>query len=352
MKIDRRAFLGVGAAGLAAGGLGLPLRSRAAAEAGPAGELPLALAVLRNVPGSLIVVANGEQAFRKSGVALTIPAKFLSGGGPELLPAVAAGKVDVGVIGDSPVILAMGRDSMPLSVVSVVSENSRVFSILTGPEIGSVPELAGKSIGLPLGTAFEYFLARCLGKFGMKLSDVKLVNLNQAQAQPAFVAKRIDATLPDTFGRAALLKARPDAKVLFDSDKGFVTGPGSTSPFYEFNIFVAAKDIVSSRRPAIQRFLHTYYEAVTPLLARPSDATVTITKMAAVLNGPTKGAIKEEDLATQVKLSVFPTLDQARRMQKEELLAALDAQAEFWIQTGRIKAKPDFKPMLDAIVLA
>ena len=49
----------------------------------------LNVGVLRNVPGSLIVVANDKNLFERKGpFELVLPGKFLSGGGPELLPAV------------------------------------------------------------------------------------------------------------------------------------------------------------------------------------------------------------------------------------------------------------------------
>ena len=227
-----------------------------------------------------------------------------------------------------------------------------MFSIVAVPEIGSVADLAGRRIGLPLGTAFEYFLARALEKSNLKLADVKLVNLTQAQAQPAFVAGRIDAVLPDTFGRSAPLKARPEARIVFSSEDGFGSGSGAVGGFRRFNVFVAGNAAVEARREPIRRFLRVYYQDVAPLLASRAGSASTITRMAGFLNGAAKGAVAEVDLARQVDLSVFPTLQQARQLQKDELLAALDAQAEFWLKTDRIKSKPDFKRMIDAGLLS
>ena len=91
---------------------------------------------------------------------------------------------------------------------------------------------------------------------------------------------------------------------------------------------------------------------MAPLLTHPASSGPTIAKMAVFLNGAAKDAVTEDDLARQVHLSGFPSLQQAQQLQKEDLLGALDAQAEFWLQTGRIKAKPDFKRMIDAGLLA
>lgn len=353
MNHSRRKFLAAGAASLSAAGLGFSAPLYAAAQSSSAGEapLPLSVALLRNLPGALIIVSDQAQIFQRNGVSLTIPGKFLSGGGPELLPAVAAGSADLGVIGDSPVILALGRDALPLKVVSVVSDTSKVFSIMAGPRIASMADLAGKKIGLPLGTAFEYFLARALDKFGLKLGDVKLVNLTQAQALPAFVANRIDAVLPDTFGRSALERARPDARVLFSSEDGFASGPGSTIPFRQYNVFIANNKARNEKREPTRRFLRAYYQDATPLLTNPAVRPRTVTRMTNFLNGAVKSAIAEADVLKQVKLSVFPSTERARQLQQGELLAALDAQAEFWLKTKRIRTKPNFEEMIDRNLL-
>ena len=313
----------------------------------------LNVGVLRNVPGALIVVANDKGLFtRKGPFELALPGTFLSGGGPKLLPAVAAGNLDLGVIGDTPVILALGRGELPLEIVSVVSDTSSVFSIVASGEIGSMTDLAGKRIGLPEGTAFEYFLARALDKYGMKLGDVRLESLTQAQAQPAFVAKRVDAVLPDTFGRAAVLAARPDAKVLFDSEKGFTTGPGATKPFRQYNVFIAKKGTLAARRDALRAFLGAYYRDAIPYLMNPASQSTAIAQMATYLNAGVQGAISEDALRKQVALSGFPSFDTARRIQQDELRGALDTQAEFWLKSNKIRTKPDFDRLLDASLLA
>lgn len=313
----------------------------------------LNVGVLRNVPGSLIVVANDKNLFERKGpFELVLPGKFLSGGGPELLPAVAAGNLDLGVIGDTPVILALGRGELPLEIVSVVSDTSAVFSIVAGGEINSVTDLAGKRIGLPQGTAFEYFLARALEKFGMKQSDVQVVNLTQAQAQPAFVAKRIDAALPDTFGRSALMAARPDAKVLFNSETGFTTGSGSLKAFRQYNVFIAKTGTAATKRDALRGFLRAYYQDAVPYLMSPATQGEAITHMANYLNAAVKGALSEDDMKKQVALSGFPNLERAKVIQKDELRSALETQAEFWVQSKRIPAKPDFGKLLDTALLA
>ncbi len=349
MHLTRRRFISVTLATTSILAAGRASPEGAALPSSPAsGEL--AVGVLRNLPGALIGVADEGGVFRKGGVAVTLPGKFLSGGGPALLPAVAAGNVDIGVIGDTPAILALARGDLPLEIVGVVSDTSRVFTIVAAPPFVSLKDLAGKKIGLPTGTAFEYFFASALAHAGMKPGDVEVVNLSQPQALPAFIAKRVDAVLPDTFGLRALLKARPDAKAIFSSDGGFATS-GAAS-FRQFNVFVARGETLHAKERELRAFLHTYYTGVTGPLNDPGTRGATVARMTGFINAGVKDAVNSDDLLKQVELSDFPTLARARALQAGEFKAALETQARFWVASGRIQHAPDFGRALDTSLLA
>jgi sulfonate transport system substrate-binding protein len=342
MDLNRRTLLSSCLAGAAAVGL----RGTAFAEAGG----NISLGILRNVPGTLISVADEKGIFKSAGVELEMAGKFLSGGGPALLPAVASGSVDVCVIGDTPVILGLGSGGLDAEVLAVVSETSKVFSVVGSQGIETLTDLKGKTVGFPLGTAFEYFFARALQTVGMSMSDVQVTKLSQAEALPAFAAGHIDAVLPDTFGRPAMIKARPGSNIIFSSDTGFDNSTPEKS-FRQFNIFVANASAATEKKAAIQAFLKTYYSDVTLLLRDSAQHAATVTAMTALLNGSAKGALAEADVDNQISLSGFPSLEEAKQIQKNVLGAALTAQAEFWKSSGKIAVMPDFSKLSDGMLL-
>jgi ABC-type nitrate/sulfonate/bicarbonate transport system substrate-binding protein len=311
------------------------------AHAQPAnGGAAVSIGVLRNVPGSLISAATEEGYFKRAGVDVTLPSKFLSGGGPALLPAVVAGSADLGVIGDTPAILALGRGDLPFDIIGAVSETSRVFTVVAPVGVTSLKDLRGKKIGLPTGTSFEYFLAKALEHSGMKLADVEVVNLSQAQALPAFLSSRIDAVLPDNFGLQTLLRSSGGAHVVFNSDRDF--GGPEQQVFRQFNVFVAGRGAVQKNRSAVQTFLKTYYTDVTGLVNSAVTRAKTVEAMTGFLNVGVKNVVSSADLMRQVELSGFPDLAGARLLESGGLNRALTAQAQFWKQAGRISRVPDF----------
>lgn len=336
MHISRRVLLGSCIGGAAAIGLG--------GRAWAATKQEIGLGILRNVPGTLITVANDRGIFNNAGVKLDMAGKFLSGGGPALLPAVASGAVDLCVIGDTPVVLALGGGGIDVEVLAAVSETSRVFSIVGSEGIEMLTDLKGKTVGFPLGTAFEYFFAKALATVGMSEDDVKLTKLSQAEALPAFVAGHIDAVVPDTFSRPAMIAGRPGSSIIFSSDEGFDNSTPEKT-FRQFNIFVTSKASATGKKEAMQAFLKTYYTEVTALLSDPDKHASTVADMTELLNGSARGTLAVEDVDNQVRLSGFPSLDEAKQLQANVLGDALTAQAQFWHSKGKIPAIPDFSQL-------
>ena len=117
--------------------------------------------------------------------------------GPPLIEALRAGAVDIGLVGDTPVVYAQASGT-DLYYVATQSFPGLVGSGLVVPKTSKVQtfaDLKGKKVAYTKGSSSEYAIASALGRVGLKLSDIQPVNLAPGDAQTALANGSIDAWL-------------------------------------------------------------------------------------------------------------------------------------------------------------
>jgi len=119
-------------------------------------------------------------------------AEFTSG--PPLLQALAAGAVNFGYTGEPPVIFAQAAGA-PLVYVAATNPSPKAVAILkpSGSKLGSVPELAGKTVAVAKGSSAHYLLVSALAHAGVPYASVNKVFLQPADARAAFARGAVDA---------------------------------------------------------------------------------------------------------------------------------------------------------------
>ncbi|MDO5346236.1 MAG: ABC transporter substrate-binding protein [Lachnospiraceae bacterium] len=117
------------------------------------------------------------------------------GSGPEIIAAIAGGSVDVGKIGDFPIVTNYGGGETPVfEVLSFFTRNTdSVVFVKADSEIESIEDLKGKKIGTQIGTGSQYQLVNTLDKAGLTLEDVELFNVDSGSWAAAFASDEIDA---------------------------------------------------------------------------------------------------------------------------------------------------------------
>src|SRR5438309_8001065 len=150
LVISRRRFL----AAAAAAGTVPPL----ARAARPQTPVKIGTAVLGDYSmGGPVIVALEKGFFKDEGLA----AEFIPfRGGPDLLKAVMAGEVLVGVTGSTD-ILVFREAGSPIKTVATHTEGNH-FTLNVAPEVRGVADLKGKAIGVPRAGATTWVFARML----------------------------------------------------------------------------------------------------------------------------------------------------------------------------------------------
>ncbi|MEM5316011.1 sulfonate ABC transporter substrate-binding protein [Paraburkholderia sp. JHI869] len=115
-------------------------------------------------------------------------------GGPQLLEGLAAGAVDVGIVGETPPIFAQAGG---VDFVYIASEppapRGEAIVVQQDSAIRTVADLRGKRVALNRGSNVHYLLVKALQKANLKYEDIHPIYLAPADARAAFTSRSVDA---------------------------------------------------------------------------------------------------------------------------------------------------------------
>jgi sulfonate transport system substrate-binding protein len=128
-----------------------------------------------------------QQWLKSYGITLNL-AQFANG--PLLTAAMVGGSVDMGVLGDTPALIAESQGLQARFVSQ--PEVGLVAWVVAQPSIKTLGQLAGKTLARQQGSYLDRYIQGLLSEKEL-LSQVKLVAMLSAQATPAFEAGSLDA---------------------------------------------------------------------------------------------------------------------------------------------------------------
>ncbi|WP_030180760.1 ABC transporter substrate-binding protein [Streptomyces sp. NRRL S-813] len=190
--------------------------------------------------------------------------------GAPITAQMTAGKIDIGSMGDFPLLINAARGKQlgkPTRLVSVTGYNLRggLNTIVTSPDsrLSSLTSLKGKKVSTSVGSAADGTLVRALQRAGID-PDKGIEKLNQ---QPAVGASALSSGSADALSQfvawPGLLAHQGKAKALYD-------GAQLNLPTFHG---VTAREDFAQRRPAVlEAFLKAQTEATDYLDAHPVAA--------------------------------------------------------------------------------
>lgn len=132
-----------------------------------------------------------EQEFAKDGI--KVEWTFFVGAGPATNEALALKKIDFATQGDLPLTVARSN-GLRTRILLKNGQFSRNYIVVpTNSSIQSVADLKGKKFAVQKGTAGQLRLNRLLDKFGMKESDLRVIDMNDDSAKAALSTGDVDA---------------------------------------------------------------------------------------------------------------------------------------------------------------
>src|SRR5678815_2584749 len=130
-QMNRRRFLQYGAAGTAtaiAGSAGLAGLTRSAIAQGAPGQLTIG--VLRAPASGIISLTQQNGWFRQAGVELK-EELFAAAAGPKIIQALGGGAIGLSFVNSTAALLGLAGGAIPLRFISIPTDPSRNFCILS-----------------------------------------------------------------------------------------------------------------------------------------------------------------------------------------------------------------------------
>jgi ABC-type nitrate/sulfonate/bicarbonate transport system substrate-binding protein len=194
--------------------------------AGPATPEPVTIGTAPVELAGLIYIADDRGFFRQNGLNVTIKDY------DSALSAVSgmeSGEADISVSTEYPIAADIFR-SENISIIGTIDKYGTTYLVgMKDRGIQSIPDFAGKKIGVSHGSIGEFYLGRFLNLHGLDLKDVTLADVKPAQIERALAGKSIDAaviwtidpeTVEEQFGSNAVIWPAQSSQLTF----GIMTG--------------------------------------------------------------------------------------------------------------------------------
>ena len=220
------------------------LTACAGLQSTPSSKSPLRIEFTQSWGNYTLLVAQEKGIFKEYGVQVEpVYYDVLSNTYPDL----AAGQIDGALIavGDT-----INVDHNALMKVVAVSDNGSDNAIVVGPEINSIQDLKGKTIGMLIGSQYELIVDNMLQSANMSTGDVNIVVMNPEDAVAALKSGQVQAAftwepyLSDALASGYKIIYPPEQLHLFP------------------NLIVFSKTIVDKRPADVRAFLKAWFQAV------------------------------------------------------------------------------------------
>jgi aliphatic sulfonates family ABC transporter substrate-binding protein len=148
--------------------------------------------------------------------------------GMQLVDALSAGAIDLGVVGEAaPIFAQAARAPLVYLATEPPSPESEAIVVQEGSTLRSLGDFRGKTLAITRGANVVYFAARALEEVGLSLTDVRVRALPPREARDAFGRGEVDAWATwDPFMAAAqqtlAIRVLRDARGLADNRAFYV----------------------------------------------------------------------------------------------------------------------------------
>ena len=165
----------------------------------------------------------------------------------ETHPDLASGQIDVALIavGDT---ININRNS-PMKIVAVMDDGGD-DAVVVGPEINTIEDLRGKTIGMLIGSQFEMTVVKMLESANMSTNDVTIIEMNPEDTLTALESGRVQAA--DTWEPFLSEALSNGYKTIYPQEQLHLFP----------DLIVFRKSIVDERPEEVRAFLKAWFQAV------------------------------------------------------------------------------------------
>lgn len=293
--------------------LSLAVLSFRAPSKPPVALAKVTIALPNQISSAPLILAFAHGLFKQEGMEVVSQPSQL---GIDALNSVLAGKADLAVVADTPLMFAV-LNGADIAMITGISRGRRSLAIVTRNDRGikTLQDLRGKSVGLTFGTNMPYFFDAMLQTYGISNTEIKQVNLKTAEVHQSIKDGSIDAAVMfEPFLTELKAEMRDSIKIFYGED------------VYAFRFILAGKPAyIDSHPEEIRRILKALIAANQSIHADPEEARAAVGKAVKLDAKILKEIFNPEDFII--------SLDQA-------MLLALDDQARWAMRAGLVKPGP------------
>jgi len=184
------------------------------------------------------------------------------------ISALSAGQLDANsqTWSDTMGPLAKG---VPIKTILVNDNSAGNDALVAGPKIKRFADLKGKTIALEEFSVSHFVLVNALAKNGMKVSDVKIVNLAAGDAAAAFMSGRVDAAVV----------WNPWIHQIESSGKGKALFTSKDLPGLIPDLLVAQEKSIKAKRKDLVGMIKAWFDTVAFIQSQPDEAAAIMSKV-------------------------------------------------------------------------
>ena len=243
------------AAILAAGLLALSLSAKASA----AEKFTVLLDWFVNPDHGPLYVALERGYFREAGLEVDFKAPADPNDPPKL---VAAGKADLAISYQPQLHLQIASGLPLVRIATLVATPLNSLVVLRDGPIRSIADLRGRTVGFSVGGFEDAMLRAMLGRHGLGLDDITLVNVNFALS-PALVSEKVDAVI-GAYRNFELNQL----DILGKPGRAFYVEEEGVPPYDELIVVANSRDIA---RPGLRSFVRAIERGVQYMVNHPGE---------------------------------------------------------------------------------
>lgn len=290
---------------------------------------PVSFGYMITTWGATGMVAEELKLFEKHKANVKI---FKFDSGTAVRDALVAGRIDIGVTSTSSFILA--ADKRQLAAIATVAYSGASNSIMVragATDIKKVEDLRGKKVATQFGAGADYtFQNQVLPKFGVKPSELQLVNVKFADHIAAVASGSVDAFV-GTEPFPAVAEYNKIARTLISFEKYDIVPV----------ILSANQKALAEREASVVAFMKGYLDAVNIFKKEPAKAANIVWKVFQSRGYQLPESVIKVALS---KLGVNPDY-------VPELEPYLTEQSQILVKENKITAVPDWSQALNREVI-
>ena len=184
------------------------------------------------------------------------------------ISALSAGKLDANSQTWSDTLGPLAK-GLPLKAILVNDNSAGNDALMVNPKITTFAQLKGKKVALEQFSVSHFVLATALSKNGMKLSDVKIVNLSAGDAAAAFLAGKVDAAV----------LWNPWVNQIEKSGKGKAMFTSKDMPGLVPDLLIAQDSAIKTKRKELVGMIKAWFETEKFIREQPAEASKIMAKV-------------------------------------------------------------------------